>query len=209
MSTHYFIRHGKPTQQNKENGKFAKEDVHVRFYRHVDKGEGDGCWLWVGNKDKGGYGKFTLAKGIYKRSHRVAWVLAGNPEPLPSVYLLHSCDNPACVRPEHLRCGTQKENIADMDRKGRRPKGYKRPAIQGDNHPFRKHPERVPRGESSGVSKLTDDGVREIRRMFSEGATITKIAQAFGLHKSTVSAVVNRKRWTHVDDTPAAQMRLL
>lgn len=198
MKTIYFTRHGKPTQQKREGNRFAKEDIAIRFYRHVEKAEGDGCWNWIGNSDPSGYGKFTWAKGIYKRAHRAAWVIAGNPELPPSVYLLHSCDNPACVRVEHLRPGTQKENIADMDARKRRPRGFKRPNIQGDKHHSRRHPELIPRGERSGQAKLTDDGVRQIRIWLSEGLTQREVADRAGISQSVISKISKRQSWAHV-----------
>ena len=175
MKTSHFIRHGKPTQQLREGSRFVKEDVATRFYRHVKKSDGDGCWEWIGFVDKNGYGKFTWEKGVYKRSHRVAWVLDGNPELDPSVYLLHSCDNPACVRPSHLRPGTQKENIRDMDAKCRRPKGEK---------------------HHSAV--LTNEIVRKARAMREAGMSGGKIAKELSVSRSAIDQMLSGKTWRHV-----------
>ena len=96
------------------------------FWRRVHKS--DGCWLWTGGKrSTSGYGVFQLHLDTpYGRAillvaaHRLAYTLAVGPIP-PGAILLHSCDTPACVRPDHLRPGTRRENSQDMISRGRRP----------------------------------------------------------------------------------------
>lgn len=89
-----------------------------RFWSHVDKsGE---CWEWIAyrNNSRGGYGRFQPAVGIRKEAHRYAWEITHGPIP-DGLYVCHDCDNPSCVRPDHLFLGTQKDNIRDASRKGR------------------------------------------------------------------------------------------
>lgn len=95
----------------------AQPSISKRFWSHVDKT--DGCWLWTG-ADKGalGHGRFYV-KGKRTKVHRFSWELANGPIP-PGLFVLHRCDNGACVRPDHLFLGTQADNIRDMDSKGRR-----------------------------------------------------------------------------------------
>lgn len=78
--------------------------------------EGD-CLVWTGNKSRDGYGRVQ----IYRRkwsTHRLSWMLHHGPI-APGLVVMHTCDNPACVRIEHLRIGTHLENIIDRDTKGR------------------------------------------------------------------------------------------
>lgn len=88
-----------------------------RFYEKVQKTEG--CWLWLGSITRGGYGSYTLKS--YKgttRAHRIAYLLEYGPFD-PKLFVCHRCDNPPCVRPEHLFLGTRQDNTDDMMRKGR------------------------------------------------------------------------------------------
>jgi hypothetical protein len=184
MKTVHFTRHGRVTQQQQASGgRFVKEDVRTRFYRHVRKVDGEGCWEWVGFLDKNGYGKFTWCKGVYKRAHRVAWVLDGNAELPPSVYLLHKCDNPACIRPSHMMPGSQKDNIRDMDAKGRRGKSSKPTALVGEKH---------------WKASLTDDLVRKAREMFANGASKASIVRDLGASPNAIYALLDGKTWKHV-----------
>jgi hypothetical protein len=81
---------------------------------------GDGCWEWQGAHDGDGYGLIKI-DGKLRRATRVAWETAYGPIPA-GLSVLHSCDNPPCVRPDHLMLGTQRANIRDMLAKGRRPR---------------------------------------------------------------------------------------
>lgn len=87
-----------------------------RFWSKVDQ-TGD-CWLWQAYTSKTGYGQFRLGKTMVK-AHRMAYELT-NGSLEPDAVLRHSCDTPACVRPDHLMPGTQADNIQDMDDRGRR-----------------------------------------------------------------------------------------
>ena len=99
------------------------------------------CLEWQGYSDRDGYGTFESG---YKtvRAHRVAWELAHGPIP-DGLHVLHKCDNPPCVQDEHLFLGTEADNAADRDAKGRQ--------ASGDRNGARLHPERMPRGEAHGA----------------------------------------------------------
>src|SRR5687768_7875966 len=103
--------------------KHLPEDI--RFNRYVSRG--DGCWAWTGVMGTNGYGLFWVRRGFKQYSsvgaHRVAWRLANGPVP-DGLWVLHRCDNPRCVRPDHLFLGTHSDNMRDMWSKNRhRPRG--------------------------------------------------------------------------------------
>lgn len=83
-----------------------------------------GCWLWLRGKDKDGYGKFSARRagvvlpGIDGRAHRAAYTIYVGPIPA-GLHVLHKCDNPSCVNPDHLFVGTNSDNMKDRSAKGR------------------------------------------------------------------------------------------
>jgi len=90
-----------------------------RFERHVDRGDGSGCWIWQGAK-KNGYGQIGSGgrSGRTRFAHQVALELAGVARPEGSQCVRHICDTPSCVNPAHLVWGTIKENIQDAKDRG-------------------------------------------------------------------------------------------
>lgn len=86
-----------------------------RFWRKVKKT--DGCWFWMGGRNDDGYG-IAIMNGHVCGAHRKAWAITRGPIP-EGMQVLHHCDTPSCVRPDHLWLGTQKDNMQDMRRKGR------------------------------------------------------------------------------------------
>lgn len=91
----------------------------LRFWDFVDKGDRpDACWIFVGGRDQNGYGRFSRHNGLSVLAHRFAWETVHGPLPR-GVVLCHRCDNPPCVRPDHLFPGTQRDNMRDAARKGR------------------------------------------------------------------------------------------
>ena len=91
-----------------------------RFWRHVDKTPGQGpqgeCWTWTGSKSPQGYGRFLYERKVV-HAHRIAWFLEYGHFPAEDV--CHTCDNPPCVRLEHLFRGTAADNMKDARQKGR------------------------------------------------------------------------------------------
>lgn len=159
-----------------------------RFWEKAVKVE-HGCWEWAGcrNMDRGGYGIFVVC-GRNVRAHRYAYRLSYGDIP-EGLCVLHTCDNPACVRPDHLFLGTHADNAADRKRKRR--------SAMGDSHGTRLYSESVRQGTGSKRTHLTRDEVLEIRCLYDEGkSTQAEIARKFGLSRSTVCLIVHRKRWT-------------
>lgn len=106
----------------------------VRFWNMVEKS--DGCWLWKGVRDRKGYGQIRFF-GKITRAHRVSASLFQGRIIPSSLDVCHHCDNPPCVRPDHLFIGTRSDNMRDCQRKGRHPNpGPKRKTHCPHGHPL-------------------------------------------------------------------------
>lgn len=151
---------------------------HAGFWRYVDHGEG--CWTWTGGRS-GGYGTFRH-EGRTQKAHRVAWQLERGDIP-EGLVVCHQCDNPGCVRPDHLFLGTVAENNADRANKGR-SKG----TFRSDST----HPGRVRAGELHWGAKLTARQVDAIRQRRERGEPVKALAAEFGVHHATISRIARR-----------------
>ena len=147
-----------------------------RFFQSVRKTED--CWLWEGAHTNFGYGVI----GWHAKSasaHRVGWELHFGPIP-KGLMVLHRCDRPACVRPEHLFLGTSKDNALDKMAKGR-------------------HRYHVFQGEDHGRAKVTNEEVRAIRRLYAEGISGPELSRRYGLGKTSTYRIIRRQSWRHLD----------
>jgi hypothetical protein len=97
----------------------AKRPFSARFWEKVDRGEPDECWPWMGARDPSGYGRFAVGADRSEKASRIAWRLTNGAVPT-GLHILHSCDNPPCCNPAHLRPGTHQENMADRVASNRR-----------------------------------------------------------------------------------------
>lgn len=166
--------------------------LEVRFWAKVQKT--DNCWLWLG-RTRGGYGRIAEAgRGSRVMSaHRVSYELAYGPIP-DGLDVLHICDNPSCVWPEHLRVGTHTDNMRDMALKGRGALGARNGRYT--------HPERNTHGERSWTAKLTAADVVAIRARFVAGnITCAQLAREYGVDFKTISSIVQRRSWKHLPET--------
>jgi len=121
-----------------------------RFWNKVNKT--DTCWLWTASKRNKGYGAFSYTrdgKMIQDRAHRYSWEIHKGSIP-EGLFVLHSCDVPACVNPSHLFLGNNQENVDDMMNKGRH--------VSGGTY-IQKYEGKYERGESHHGAKLDADGV--------------------------------------------------
>jgi len=159
-----------------QNTKTALE----RFYEKFEVAD-SGCWNWtaatVGLHFN--YGKFWL-NGKYGKAHRASYIL--HVAEIPNgLWVLHKCDNPSCVNPEHLFLGSRQDNVNDMLSKKR-----------GGQH---KNP---PKGDRRKDSKLTEAAVRDILKRCSSGESQSNVAKLYGVGQPTVHKIVHKQRWAHI-----------
>ena len=140
------------------------------------------CLVWQGARAWGGYGLLMWNGERRRRAHRVAYELTHGPIPI-GLHVLHRCDNPPCIRPEHLFLGTQTDNMYDRIAKGR---GMLRPPVRDQ------------KGTHNPAATLDDRSVRAIRSLAVQGVLHRIIASAFGVNKRTIGNVVRRDTWGHI-----------
>lgn len=152
-----------------------RKDPYVRFWQLIAPGRGD-CWEFFGvRKKKMGYGQFWLNETGIIVAHRAAWILSRGPIP-KGMCVLHRCDNPPCVNPDHLFLGTKRDNNLDCFSKGRFSKG--------SNHP---------------TSKLTEQDVLKIRALHKPRKVgMIQISRKLNLPQSAIRGVISGKSWKHL-----------
>lgn len=159
---------GEPKRFIAGHGHTGRASLQEAFWTYVTPGSKNDCWIWQGTKDKSGYGQVNFQYKLWK-AHRVSYMIYhGDPGEL---YVLHRCDNPACVNPNHLAAGTNEDNIRDMIRKGR-----------NQNNRIQPKP------------KFSADDIRSMRIAYENGEKQIEIAAFHGVHPSYVSRIV-RKIW--------------
>lgn len=148
-----------------------------RFWNNVDSTTTpDGCWTWKGADDgRRGYGKFKVAGRSVRAIRWVVALYSGAPVD-PRHYVLHSCDNPRCVRPDHLSAGTPTENAHDMARKGRKALGEKASRLG---------------------PRVREEMVPDIREMLGASIKPPTIAKFFGVSAGAIYAIRNGRTWRH------------
>ncbi len=156
----------------------TRKSIDERFHEKYEIVEPGGCWVWMGSINSNGYGGIraaSLTDGGRSDigAHRLSWMIHHGPIP-PGICILHKCDNPPCVNPEHLWLGTYADNTADRVAKGRSGSAS---------------------GESNGRAKLTDDQVAEIR-VIGRSMFQREIGKLFDVDQSLISLILNNKRWS-------------
>lgn len=144
----------------------------ARFWSkvRVPKDE-DHCWEWQGATLPTGYGVFRARRELSNiRAHRYSLELSTG-EPIPDdMHVLHSCDNPPCVNPQHLRVGTDADNVEDMFKRKRNPR----------------------RG------RLSDEEIIRMRTLRAQGSNLEELGATFGVAPSAVSTITRGLRWPEV-----------
>lgn len=158
---------------------YSVEESSRRFWSHVQITAS--CWVWTGGIDRKGYGycypypRGTDGKSRHVLSHRYAYELFFGTI-APGMVICHACDNPRCVRPDHLWAGTMAQNQQDMARK-----------------------QRNPRGSQHWYARLTESTVREIRALYATGQwTYQELGERFHVRDSTIGYIVRGQTWRHV-----------
>jgi hypothetical protein len=141
-----------------------------------------GCWIWQGCVNTNGYGYLTHCYKNYQ-AHRFSWIIHNGEIP-PGMWVLHKCDTPLCVRPDHLFLGTAADNNADAMRKGR----AKYEHLNGKGRKL------LPGMQNRGA-KLTDADVLWIRL---DPRSQYAIAREYGIGQDQVSRIKTRQRWAHL-----------
>ena len=174
----------------------SKKPFEQRFWERVSKNGPPQphmttrCWEWIGTKDTHGYGQLRV-KGTMTLMHRFSYNLHYGEIP-NKLCVLHECDNPSCVNPNHLWLGTKGDNTRDMERKGR---AYHPRGISNGRHT---KPESAVRGETHSSAKLTDDYVKEIRNLHAGGTSYSQLAKRYHVGRSTIVRIVKREAWKHI-----------
>jgi hypothetical protein len=150
------------------------DDIAIkRFWNNVDRKEENICWNWLGSKDDKGYGIFYYKNKNIRASRFSYLITVKNIK--DKYFILHSCDNTSCVNPNHLRQGTHIENMADKK-------------IRGDY-----------KGEKIGTSKLKNDQILEIRKLYQDKEyTLRQLGIIYNVDKGTIGDIISRKTWNHI-----------
>lgn len=133
-----------------------------------------GCLVWQRRKDADGYPDCRIPCGPHVRVHRAVCELFHG-RMAPNLFAMHSCDNPSCVNPAHLKAGTLLENFADMRAKGRSARGVK-------NH----------------AAVLDDEKVRDIKTRLAAGEPVRPLAEKYGVGLGVVYRIREGTGWKHV-----------
>jgi hypothetical protein len=148
-----------------------------RFWSKTIQDKNTGCINWIAAKDSCGYGSFRIGNKTY-HANRVAYELA-NGEFDKSLHVLHKCDNPSCVNPNHLFLGTHQDNMTDMSNKKRLPDR---------------------RGMLNNSAKLTEKDVLSIRSFIKTKLSQREIAAIFGVHQVQISSIKHGHTWGHLQE---------
>lgn len=152
------------TKNEKHKAKLAARILY--FWENVDIKSSKECWEWKGYKHpKLSYGifRFTQIEEIF--THRIAWRLHNQLKDPKNLHVLHECDNPSCVNPDHLFLGTKSENAIDRTKKGR----------------------------TSGA-KFCEEDIVEIRKLSKTKSSI-EISKIYSCHSNTIRRIISKKSW--------------
>lgn len=140
------------------------------FWTNVRKTQG--CWNWTGYSKRVGWHGTVKVSGVDWQAHRLSWQLH-NGTLSRGVFVLHKCDNPRCVRPDHLFLGTQTDNCQDMLRKGRQVA----PTREKGNH---------------AQIRIPFESVPVVKDMYQAGLTQRDIGYLFGVSDVAVSVLLRK-----------------
>jgi hypothetical protein len=139
--------------------------------RYVE-GKPDECWNWYGDKYKEGYGRIRI-DGTGYRSSRISYLYYNKLESLDdNLHVLHTCDNPRCVNPNHLKLGDQQSNMEDRNAKDRQA-----------------------RGTVNGQAKINNQLAAEIRSKSKDGQSRNALSREYGISRRQIVRIINGENW--------------
>lgn len=161
------------------------QSIVEKFWKMVDFGEENECWIWKGGTNGSGnglgHGKLVISRDHGKAkneyAHRISWVLHYGQIP-DGMFVCHHCDNPPCVNPKHLFIGTQVDNMKDMASKGRTGKGA-----------F---------GERQHSAKLKEKDVVEIKTALRDGQKMSVLSKRFGVTIQAIHHIKTGRSWSWI-----------
>ena len=156
------------------------EPTKVKFYRHTQLPNENGCMLWKGalasKKWPDGYGKIRIKGGKQIAAHRFSYEIHNGKIP-EGMYVCHRCDIPRCVAPEHLFLGTHSDNMKDKHAKKRN---------------------NTPEGENNYLATFKNQQVLEIRALHTQGTPIRKLARMFNTSQQVIQNIVHRRTYKNI-----------
>ena len=161
----------------------SRDSLLQRFEEKYIVEPNSGCWLWTAATLFHGYGAIRI-DGQTKRAHRVSYELFNGPIP-EGMHILHKCDTPCCVRPDHLKVGDHKENMHDMIAKGR------------DKHEGLL-------GARNGSAKLTESSAMYA---YQSKKSVNELADELGVSDVAIRKVKRRHTWRHIHSAPQKEVR--
>lgn len=149
-------------------------NLEERYWSKVDTRDEDECWPWTAYCNKKGYGILSY-QGRAVMARRVGWMLINGEYPPANMHICHTCDNPPCMNPKHWFLGTNADNVADRQSKGRQAKGI-----------------------ANVHAKLTPMKVAIIRRIYARNpywGAQRDLCKRFGVSSGAMSQIINGRRW--------------
>lgn len=161
--------------------KSSEEEKEKRIKELIDRNvdKSSGCWVWKGYKGKLGY-SVVHYDNKPMQGHRASYLIYKGNIP-KELQVCHTCDNRACLNPEHLYLGSAKDNARDRDQRGRKASTL---------------------GSKNGNNKLCENQVVQIKKMLNEGKTLPEIAKYFPVTKSNIWCIKKGISWSHVNVIP-------
>lgn len=155
----------------------SKDELNF-FWSQIQMGKSNECWIWIGYKNSENYGVIKI-NGLDYRANRVSWTIQNGKIP-DGKLICHTCDNPPCCNPNHLKAETQKWNMQDRESKGRSNRAT---------------------CERHWNAKMTRDKVISIREKYATGKFLQReIGEEYGVSSKLISSIISRHRWNFKEE---------